>query len=118
MVSIVLESQSLQPSSVVTGDIVKLKTTHDKHWHGLSINKQIPDSPAVGFADALNNALTSVNNGQVNAEALVQKLVSDPKSVNLHEVLVASEKARMALTFTKTISDLVVRTYRELINLR
>ncbi len=110
--------QKSLPSSAVQGDIISLKTTYDKHWNGLSVGKEVLDSPSIGFADALNRALTSVNNNQVNAEGLVQKLVSEPKSVNLHEVLIAGEKARMSLTFTKTVSDLVVRTYRELINLR
>ncbi len=114
-----LKSQFLQHSPLFAkGDIIKLATTSNKHWHGLSVNEQVPDSASVGFAEALNSALTSVNNTQISAEALVQKLISNPKSVNLHEVLVAGEKARMSLTFTKTISDLVVRTYRELINLR
>ena len=105
-------------SSISQGDIIKLRTTEPKHWDGLNTDQTIPDSPAVSFADALNRALTSVNNDQVGAEALSQKLVSKPRSVNLHEVLIAGEKARMSLTFAKTISDLVVKTYRDLINLR
>ena len=105
-------------SSVSQGDIINLKATDPKHWDGLNTYQNIPDSPAVGFAEALNRALASVNDAQVGAEALSQKMVSKPRSVNLHEVLVAGEKARMSLTFTKTISDLVVKTYRDLINLR
>ena len=105
-------------SSVSQGDIIKLKATEPKHWDGLNTDQSIPDSPAIGFAEALNRALASVNDAQAGAEALVQKLVSKPKSVNLHEVLVAGEKARMSLTFTKTISDIVVKTYRDLIHLR
>ena len=103
--------------SMVKGDIILLKKTSDKHWDG-RVAKEIPESTSLNFADALNKALVKVNDQQVTSENLMQKLVSDPRSVNVHDVLVTAEKARMSLTLTKSVTDLAVRTYRELINLR
>ena len=103
--------------SMVKGDIIQLKKTLDRHWDG-RVDKPTPESTSLNFADALNKALVKVNDQQVASENLMQKLVSDPRSVNVHDVLIAAEKARMSLTFTKSVTDLAVRTYRELINLR
>ena len=109
-------SDLLSPS-VVKGDIIQLKTSLERHWNGIS-DKPVPESTSLNFAEVLNAALVKVNDQQVDSENLMQKLVSDPKSVNIHDVLVTAEKARMSLNLTKSITDLAVRTYRELINLR
>ncbi len=109
--------QKILPASEVKGDIIPLSRSHAKHWHGIQPEK-VPESTSVNFAEVLNQALLKVNDQQVHAEGLVQKMISDPRSVKLHTVLIASEKARMSLNFTKTIADMAVRTYRELSNLR
>ena len=103
--------------SMVKGDIILLKKTLNKHWDG-RVDKATPESTSLNFAEALNKALVKVNDQQVASENLMQKLVSAPKSVNVHDVLITAEKARMSLTLTKSVADLAVRTYRELINLR
>ena len=106
----------LSPSAV-RGDIIPLKTSMERHWNGIP-DKPVPESTSINFAEALNSALIKVNDQQVGSENLIQKLISDPRSVNAHDVLVTAEKARMSLNLTKSIADLAVRTYRELINLR
>ena len=112
-----LTSLSILPRTMVKGDIIPLKVTKENHWKPLSENK-VAESPAINFADALNKALTKVNNQQVEAENLQQKMIADPRSVEAHTVFITAEKARMSLSFTKTLTDSVIRTYRELINLR
>ncbi len=104
-------------SSLVDGDQVQLKTSHHKHQTGISNDLVKTDLPTT-FAGVLNKALMNVNDQQVNSEHLIQQLVADPSSVNLHNVIIASEKARMSLTFTKAVTDLAIKTYRELTNLR
>ena len=99
------------------GDIIKLTKTEDKHWGGSEPVGEI-DSPVEGFAEVFNKALLKVNDQQVDAEQLMTKMATDPKSVELHSVMIASEKARMSLTFAKTVIDNAVKTYKELINLR
>lgn len=73
---------------------------------------------AKNFSDALVMALEKVNEQQVSAETLGQKVVSDPKLYRAHTLMIQAEKARMSLTLVKNIADLAVRTYRELSNLR
>jgi flagellar hook-basal body complex protein FliE len=45
-------------------------------------------------------------------------MIYNPNSVEAHEVMIASEKARISLTFTKTVVDGIIRAYRDLTNLR
>ncbi|AXR67791.1 flagellar hook-basal body complex protein FliE [Leptospira mayottensis] len=99
------------------GDSVKVSTTEERHYKDVK-QPVSPDYVAESFSEAMKNALTSVNDLQVEADELTQKMVFDPNSVDAHEVMIASEKARVALTFTKTIADGVVRAYRELTSLR
>ena len=103
--------------SVVGSDIMQMKVTKPEHHRGLEI-QETPESTALNFAELLNRSLQKVNDQQVEAEKLTQQMISDPGSVEMHTVTIAAEKARMALTFTKTIADGVVRAYKELTSLR
>jgi len=109
--------QKILPQSFAKGDIIPMQTTKPGHNNGVKI-KEVSESTAQNFAGVFQAALQKVNDQQVHANQLTQQLVTDPKSVNVHSVLIASEKARMSLTFTKTIVDLAVKTYKELTNLR
>lgn len=105
------------PKTMVKGDIIPLKTTREGHNNDLKPS-HIPESAAYNFADALNRSLKKVNDQQIHSEKLAQQLVSDPESVSPHTVMIAAEKARMSLTFTKSVTDLAVKTYRDLVNMR
>ena len=110
--------QKVLSPSQVTGDIIRLNKTQEKHWGGLSELGVEDSSPVDDFASVLNKALVGVNDDQVKAEGLMEQMATDPQSVELHNVMIASEKARMSLTFAKTIIDNAVKTYKELTNLR
>ncbi|MCP5480837.1 MAG: flagellar hook-basal body complex protein FliE [Spirochaetales bacterium] len=77
-----------------------------------------PERVTEGFAHSLQEALRRVEAVDNEANELTRRAVFDPDSVDVHEVVIAAEKARFAINFTKTIADGVVRTYRELTNPR
>lgn len=101
----------------VKGDFVALKTSDARHNNGKAI-KAMGDDTAKNFADSMAMALEKVNEQQVSAETLGQKVVSDPTGIEAHTLMIQAEKARMSLTLVKNITDLAIRTYRELSNLR
>ena len=101
----------------VSGDYVAMKTSDARHNNGRPI-KVMGEEPAKNFGDALAMALEKVNEQQISAETLGQKIVSDPTGVEAHTLMIATEKAKMSLTLVKNLADLAVRTYRELSNLR
>ena len=68
--------------------------------------------------EVLQKSFEKVNDQQVESDTLTQKIVFDPNSVDSHQVMIAAEKARISLTFTKTMIDGVVKAYRDLSNLR
>lgn len=106
----------LVSQNVVKGDIIQVKTTNEKHYSGLS-QSGVQD-PERSFASALMNAVESVNDKQIDAQKLTRKMISDPRSVNMHNVMIALEKAKMSIAFTKNVTDLGVKAYRQLINMR
>jgi len=102
---------------IAEGHVVRLNTTNPLHY-----NDRRPEAPtddAAGtFADALSRAIGTVNNLQVESEDLSRRMITEPESVNIHTVMIAAQKAEVALSFTRAIRDEVVRTVRELMNLR
>lgn len=99
------------------GDRVSVSRTDSRHY-GKTNEATSPDEVAGTFGTALKKALEQVNDQQVVADEMTQKIVFDPNSVELHDVMIAAEKARISLTFAKTMADGFVRAYRELTTLR
>lgn len=105
------------PQTMLKGDIIPLQTSQEGHWDGTSPVKETT-SDAQNFYSMLMNSIDQVNDKQIEAENLSVKAVAEPGSVQLHDVLIATENARISLTFAKTLVDQAVKTYRELTNLR
>ncbi|MCE9500157.1 MAG: flagellar hook-basal body complex protein FliE, partial [Leptospira sp.] len=77
------------------GDKVNVTVSDTRHYTDRSAT-QSPDEVAESFADVLKKSFENVNDQQVLADDLSQKLVFDPNSVDAHEVMIASEKARIS----------------------
>jgi flagellar hook-basal body complex protein FliE len=45
-------------------------------------------------------------------------MITDPDSVNVHDVTVALAEANLALSMTKAVVDRALAAYREIINVR
>ncbi len=99
------------------GDKIKLNVTDVRHY-GTQKPAENVDNVSESFADVLKKSLEKVNDLQTNADDLTQKIAFNPNSVDAHDVMIAAEKARISLTFTKTLIDGAIRAYRELSNLR
>ncbi len=100
------------------GNIVEMKKTHPLHYDNGVKREPGYDDVSTSFADALTKALGKVNDLQSNSEELAQKMMYEPESVDIHSVMIAAQKAEVAMTFTKAVRDEAIRAYRELINLR
>ncbi len=99
------------------GHIVQLRTSNPLHYDDR--RSAAPTDDAAGtFAEALTRAIGTVNDLQVESENLSRRMITEPESVNIHTVMIAAQKAEVALSFTRSIRDEMVRTVRELMNLR
>jgi flagellar hook-basal body complex protein FliE len=99
------------------GSKVELKTTDTRHFTDRP-NFMQDDDVAQSFSDMLNQAIGKTNTIQVESENLTRKMIYEPESVDVHTVMIAQQKAEVAMTFTKAVRDEAIRAYRELMNLR
>lgn len=101
-----------------SGHIITMKTTNPLHYDNRVKHEPETDDVSSSFADSLMKALGKVNDLQTDSEDLNQKMIYEPDSVDIHTVMLATQKAEVALNFTKAVRDEALRAYRELINLR
>ncbi len=70
----------------------------------------------VSFSEFLNNAINQVNNLQQESEMMNEALALG-KIDNIHQVMIASEKAEMALQFTLQIRNKFLDAYQEIMRM-
>jgi len=104
-------------TSQVHGNQFRLLKTDPRH---LDINGQAGEMSESrgGFQASLINALDSVNKSQIQSADLTQQLITDPDSVDVHDVTIALAEANMTLSLTKQVVDTAVKAYREITSLR
>ncbi|MDR1074163.1 MAG: flagellar hook-basal body complex protein FliE [Treponema sp.] len=70
------------------------------------------------FDDMMLRALDQVSADERHSNALIQKAIVDPDSVDTHDITIAQAKASMSLNITRTVLSRLVQGWRDLINLR
>jgi flagellar hook-basal body complex protein FliE len=103
--------------SIGSGHKVSLKVANEKHFDEKP-QKVADDDVSGSFKDMLSESIGKVNDLQVQSDELTQKMIYEPESVDIHTVMIAAQKAELALSFTKAVRDEAIKAYKELINLR
>lgn len=75
---------------------------------GLSIGKE------PSFKEIVGNFLSTVNQLQIDADAKVRGLATGEVK-NLHEVMIASEKAGLAMQFTMQLRNRLIEAYQDIL---
>ena len=75
------------------------------------------DSKAT-FQDALMSAMEGVNGDQIKASDLYTKMITNPDSVDAHDVTLAGAQAQMSLNLAKNVVERGLQAYRDIINMR
>ena len=70
-------------------------------------------STPTAFGEMFKAALQKVNQQQLEAEEAVQQLASGEMD-DLHQVMIATEKARLSLQLTVQVTNKVVEAYKEM----
>jgi len=100
----------LQPTKTLIDKIEKKNDIVEKRKsEGLELTNS--------FASYLKDQLIDTNNAQFHAEELNKKLVFGEIS-NVHDVMIAGQKANMALEFTMQVRNLLMNAYNQLTMLR
>lgn len=78
---------------------------------------QRKDNPkGTSFADFLNNAVSQVNDLQLQSENLNTAFAAG-KTDNIHQVMIAAEKAEIALQFTVQVRNKILEAYQEIMRM-
>lgn len=104
--------------NLASGNHVAMKTISDLHMKAVknSDSKEIPAESA--FADLVRKGMNAANADQMESQELFVKMITEPDSVEVHDVSIAMAKANMSLQMTKSIVDGAVKAYKDIINMR
>lgn len=81
------------------------------------LEKMQPEPQATGFSDVFKNALKEVSAAQnVSDKKTDQLLTGEVKDV--HEVMIASQKASLSLQMTMQVRNKVVEAYQEVMRMQ
>ncbi|MDR1302606.1 MAG: flagellar hook-basal body complex protein FliE [Treponema sp.] len=112
-------------------DKIPLQVTHPKHLVPVSGDSPGRALASLGdtigaestlrsgsFEDAMLRALDRVSGDQQQASDLIQRAITEPGSVDVHDITIAQAKASMSLNISRTVLNRLVQGWKDLINTR
>ena len=82
------------------------------------LNGSRENVPQTGtFSDALRDAVEQVNTDQVRADNAIQEFVSG-KTKNIHETMLAIERAELSLKMMTQVRNKVLDAYKEIMRMQ
>ena len=102
----------------IRSDFAQLERTNPAHLSGKL--HPVPAKPVEkqDFGAMVTGALNQASDTVQHESQLSQQFITDPDSVDVHDVTIAMSKANMAVSMTKTVVDQALRAYREIMNIR
>lgn len=85
--------------------------TKDKRYNGVEKTRGT-------FEQYLLNAVDSVSDKQMASDAIAQQLITDPDSVDVHDVTIAMAQASLSLSLAQTVIDRVIKDWSEITTTR
>ncbi len=80
----------------------------------LSISKESSGKTEGTFEKYLLSAVEELNGQQTAVDKIQEKLITDPDSVDIHDVTIAMAKAQMSLNLAQTVIDRVITGWTNL----
>lgn len=102
----------------VTGGNPGLKTTSELHFNEDGVMQKKPEKNAAPFSQMLFNAVNETDALVKDDDDLEEQMTLNPEKVDVHQVMIASEKARMSLSFLKSITEKAMKAYNDIMMLR
>ncbi len=75
-------------------------------------------TPEQSFGEVFFNAINQVNKDQNISEQMQQDAILAPDSVNIAEIMIATEKARLSVSMLRSVTERVSRAYTDIVNIR
>lgn len=102
----------------VSGNLVSMTRSDSRHLDIKGRMSPLEQPTKETFSDMLSQAMHGVNDDQIKMTDLNKQLVTDPNSVDVHDVTIAAAQANMSLGLAKAVIDRAVTAYKEIINIR
>ena len=100
------------------GSQVSVFRTDPRHFDVNGNMGPVGDAPKATFQDAMKSAMEGVNGDQIKATDLYQQMITNPDSVDAHDVTLAAAQAQMSLNLAKNVVERGLQAYRDIINMR
>lgn len=80
-------------------------------------NRSTPFEAHQNFASVLKDSINKVNESQIQSDVMTDKLARG-ENVDLHQVMIASQKASVTMTATLEIRNKVIEAYQEMMRMQ
>jgi flagellar hook-basal body complex protein FliE len=99
------------------GAEVSLMAPHTRHI-GFEAKQAAPSDFLEALGQSIRQGFEDTNQDQIKSGRLSLQMATAPDSVNLHDVMIAGEKASLSLDLTRNVLQKAVAAYQALTNLR
>ncbi|HZK19240.1 MAG TPA: flagellar hook-basal body complex protein FliE [Treponemataceae bacterium] len=82
-------------------------------YTGPDAAKKAPMATKGSFDNYLLEAVNSVNDKQVARSNMTEKVITDPNSVNVHDVTIAMAEANLSLSMAQTVIDRLTNAWEK-----
>ena len=89
-----------------------LTDIHSNHKVDILVGAE--DEKKTKFQNDLLDAVNSLNEQQVNVNHIQEQVITDPDSVDIHDVTIAMAKAQMSLSLAQTVIERVVQGWNDI----
>lgn len=114
-----LSLAQLDPNhSATSKKIQNVINTPDSVLHMENAAKDSIEKKGQSFQDFLLSALSDMNSKQIQTAKLQEQVITDPDSVDIHDVTIAMAQAKLSLDLTKSVIDRLVQGWSEITTTR
>src|SRR5438046_1878225 len=86
------------------------------YCHRSMCREPLASSPGSDIGEAFGKALADARGLESDATHAAEKFAKGDPSMGIHEVVIAAEKANIAIRYATTLKNKAVEAYRELMN--
>lgn len=82
-------------------------------FDNMKVSSRVEDKKETSFMDTLKEKLDAVNDKQIEAEDKTESFIKGDE-IDIHEVMLASEEAKLSLELAVQIRNKIVEAYQEI----
>ncbi|MCR5289595.1 MAG: flagellar hook-basal body complex protein FliE [Treponema sp.] len=106
--------QMIRTSSMHTGETTLASIAGESFGHITSAAEKNNVKKQHSFENYLLDAVNKMNDQQLDVSAMEQQLITDPDSVDIHDVTTAMAKAQMSLSLAQSVIDRILTGWSEI----